>query len=135
MGVLLSMPGIQRRTAEVVIAEIGTDMRRFPSSRHLASWAALGPGNKESAGNANTDAPPRAAHGCAPRWWKPPWAARKNGYLRAKYRRVRSRPWPSARGHRRGARAVGDHPHAAVPRRALHRSRRRLLRAPAGRAD
>jgi transposase len=43
--------------------------------------------------------------------------------------------WASARRHRRRARAVGDHPHAALPRRALHRSRRRLLRAPAGRAD
>ena len=48
--VLLSIPGIQRRTAEVVIAEIGTDMSRFPTSRHLASWAGLSPGNNESAG-------------------------------------------------------------------------------------
>src|SRR3954453_19430628 len=50
MTVLLSIPGIQRRTAEVVIAEIGTDMRRFPSSRHLASWAGLCPGIKKSPG-------------------------------------------------------------------------------------
>ena len=44
--VLLSIPGIQRRTAEVVIAEIGTDMSRFPTSRHLASWAGLCPGQQ-----------------------------------------------------------------------------------------
>src|SRR3954447_21991597 len=38
-AVLVSIPGIERRTAEVVIAEIGTEMNRFATSRHLASWA------------------------------------------------------------------------------------------------
>jgi transposase len=45
-----SIPGINRRTAEVIIAEIGVDMGAFPSAAHLASWAALCPGNNESAG-------------------------------------------------------------------------------------
>ncbi len=45
-----SIPGINRRTAEVIIAEIGVDMSVFPSAAHLASWAALCPGNNESAG-------------------------------------------------------------------------------------
>jgi transposase len=45
-----SIPGIDRRTAEVLIAEIGTDMSRFPTAGHLASWAGLCPGNDESAG-------------------------------------------------------------------------------------
>jgi hypothetical protein len=45
-----SIPGINRRTAEVIIAEIGVDMSAFPSAAHLASWAALCPGNNESAG-------------------------------------------------------------------------------------
>jgi transposase len=45
-----TIPGINRRTAEVVIAEIGVDMTRFPSEHHLASWAGLCPGNNESAG-------------------------------------------------------------------------------------
>ena len=45
-----SIPGINRRTAEVIIAEIGVDMSSFPSAAHLASWAALCPGNNESAG-------------------------------------------------------------------------------------
>jgi transposase len=44
------MPGIKRRLAEVLLAEIGADMRRFPSARHLASWTGMCPGNHESAG-------------------------------------------------------------------------------------
>ncbi len=45
-----AIPGVGRQTAEVLIAELGTDMTRFPTSRHLASWAGLCPGNHESAG-------------------------------------------------------------------------------------
>jgi len=47
---LCTIPGVGPRTAEVIIAEIGTDMSRFPTSAHLASWAGLCPGNNESAG-------------------------------------------------------------------------------------
>jgi transposase len=42
--------GVNKRTAEVIIAEIGVDMRVFPTAGHLASWAGLCPGNNESAG-------------------------------------------------------------------------------------
>jgi transposase len=102
VSVLLTIPGIQRRTAETVIAEIGTDMTRFPSSRHLASWAGLCPGNNESAG--------KRKHGRTTKG--SPWlrtalveaalgATRPNGYLRSKYWRVRSR-----RGHQRAVIAV-----------------------------
>jgi transposase len=45
-----SIPGIGGRIAEQLVAEIGTDMSRFPSAAHLASWAKLCPGNHESAG-------------------------------------------------------------------------------------
>ena len=45
-----TIPGVNRRTAEVLIAELGVDMRVFPSPRHLASWVALCPGQHESAG-------------------------------------------------------------------------------------
>lgn len=100
--VLVSIPGIQRRTAEVVIAEIGTDMSRFPTSRHLASWAGLSPGNNESAG--------KRKHGRTTKG--SPWlrtalveaalgATRRTGYLRSKYWRVRGR-----RGHQRAVIAV-----------------------------
>ena len=45
-----AIPGVGRRTAETLVAEVGTDMTRFPSARHLASWAGVCPGNNESAG-------------------------------------------------------------------------------------
>jgi transposase len=47
---LTTIPGVSRRTAEVVLAEMGADMSRFGSARQLASWAGLCPGNYESAG-------------------------------------------------------------------------------------
>jgi transposase len=50
VGLLDTIPGVARRTAEMLVAEIGTDMSRFPSAAHLASWAGVAPGNQESAG-------------------------------------------------------------------------------------
>jgi transposase len=47
---LCSIPGVSRRIAEGVLAEIGLDMTRFPSAGHLSSWAGMCPGNHESAG-------------------------------------------------------------------------------------
>ena len=45
-----TIPGVDRKTAELILAEVGSDMSRFPSADHLASWAGLAPGNNESAG-------------------------------------------------------------------------------------
>src|SRR5262249_9097657 len=45
-----TIPGVSRRVAEVLLAEVGHDLRRFPSAAHLASWAGMCPGNHESAG-------------------------------------------------------------------------------------
>ena len=44
------IPGIAPRSAEVILAEIGLDMGRFPSAAHLCSWAGICPGNHKSAG-------------------------------------------------------------------------------------
>lgn len=42
--------GVGQQTAEVVVAEMGVDMSRFPTDRHLASWAGMCPGNQDSGG-------------------------------------------------------------------------------------
>lgn len=45
-----TIPGVNRKAAEAILAEIGIDMSRFPRAAHLASWAGMCPGNNESAG-------------------------------------------------------------------------------------
>jgi transposase len=45
-----TIPGVNTRTAEVILAEIGVDMQQFPTAKHLASWAGLCPGQHQSAG-------------------------------------------------------------------------------------
>lgn len=45
-----TIPGVDQRAAEVILAEIGPDMTCFPTAQHLASWAGRCPGNHESAG-------------------------------------------------------------------------------------
>jgi transposase len=50
IDLLMSIPGVQWLAAVSILAEIGTDMSCFPSAKHLASWAGVCPGNKQSAG-------------------------------------------------------------------------------------
>src|SRR5919198_4611468 len=99
-----SIPGVGRRIAEILVAEIGLDMTRFPTAAHLASWAGMCPGNNESAGKRKSgktrkgDAWLRRALTEAARA-----AARtKRTYLAAKYRRLVAR-----RGSRKAVVAVG----------------------------
>jgi transposase len=87
---LSTVPGIEKRTAQAVLAETGTNMEQFPSSGHLASWAGLCPGNNESAGKRKSG---KTTHGN--RWLKralsqAAWAASHttNTYLSAQYRRI-----------------------------------------------
>ncbi len=89
-------PGISVGVADVVIAETGADMSRFPTAGHLASWAGTCPGNDESAGRIkSTKTRPgnpylKGALGIAAMS-----AARSHGtYLAAKYRRIASRRGP-----------------------------------------
>jgi transposase len=99
-----SIPGISRQTAEVLLAEIGWDMSRFPTDKNLASWAGMCPGNNESAGkrrNGKTRKGSRwlrhalieAAHGAA---------RTKNKYLKTQYHRVAAH-----RGKKKALVAVG----------------------------
>jgi len=99
-----SIPGVGRRTAEILLAEIGADMSRFPSAAHLASWAGMCPGNNQSAGKRKTG---KTRDGN--RWLRAALAeaaqaaARTRGtYLAAQYRRLAAR-----RGKPKAAVAVG----------------------------
>ncbi len=99
-----TIPGVNQRGAEIILAEIGADMSRFPTAGHLASWAGMCPGNNESAGKHKTGT---IRHGSP--WLKTELveaanaAARSKGcYLAARYGRLKGR-----RGHNRAAVATG----------------------------
>jgi transposase len=96
--------GVGRTAAQVIIAEIGTDMGRFPTAGHLVSWARFAPGVKESAGRRKGNA--TTGHGN-------PYlarvlgeaavaAGRTNTFLGQRYRRIARR-----RGAKRAIVAVG----------------------------
>jgi transposase len=90
---LETVPGIGRRTAQEAIAEMGTDMGRFPSHRHLASWAGLCPGNNESAGKQRSGRTSKGNTWLRSALVEAGWAAAhtKNTYLSAQYRRLAAR--------------------------------------------
>ena len=87
---LQTIPGVGRRTAEVIVAETGADMTRFPTHLHLASWVGLSPGHNESGGKRKSG---RTTHGdvwLADALTEAAWAAirTKDTYLQAKFWRV-----------------------------------------------
>jgi transposase len=93
---IVTIPGISTTVAEVIIAETGGDMSRFPTAGHLASWAGTCPGSNESAGRIKSTATRpgnpylKGALGVAAMS-----AARsKDTYFAAKYRRIASRRGP-----------------------------------------
>lgn len=98
-----TIPGVARETAENIVAEIGTDMSRFPTANHLASWAGVAPGNHESAGKKHSG---KAKKGNKPLGVTLTQAAHaathtKNTYLSAQYHRLAGR-----RGKKRALKAV-----------------------------
>lgn len=66
-----TIPGIGRQGAEIIVADIGTDMTRFPSDRHLCAWAGVAPGNDESAGKRRSGKT-RKGERALQRWCNPP---------------------------------------------------------------
>jgi transposase len=64
VAVLVTAPGIGRRVAELIIADVATDIDRFPSEAHLASWAKVSPSNHESGGKRYSGKMPKGAAGC-----------------------------------------------------------------------
>ena len=88
-----TIPGVARATAEAIVAEIGTDMSRFPTADHLASWAGVAPGNNESAGKRRSGRTRKGdkALGAALNQAAHAAARTKNTYLSAQYHRLVAR--------------------------------------------
>jgi transposase len=86
---LRTTTGIEQRTAEVLIAELGADMTVFPSDRHCASWAGLCPGHDESAGKRRSGKTRKGSQWLRAALIEAAWAAsHTRGYLAAQYRRL-----------------------------------------------
>jgi len=93
VSLLTTMPGLSDTTARVLIAEIGTDMTRFPTVGHLISWAGLCPRLDESAGKRRSTRTRRSAPWLKTTLVNAAWAAtrKKDSYLRAQFLRIKSR--------------------------------------------
>ena len=93
VSLLTTMPGLSDTTARVLIAEIGTDMTRFPTVGHLISWAGLCPRLDESAGKRRSTRTRRTAPWLKTTLINAAWAAtrKKDSYLRAQFLRIKSR--------------------------------------------
>jgi transposase len=100
VGLLDTIPGVARRTVEMLVAEIGTDMTRFPNADHLASWAGVAPGHPESAGK-RTSGTTRKGHRFLRTTLVHAAVRPQHTYLSAQYRRLASR-----RGKKRAILAV-----------------------------
>ena len=103
VALLCTIAGVKQRAAEVVVAELGVDMDRFASDRHLCSWAALCPGNDQSAGKRRSGRTRRGNRWLRTVLLQAAWAAIKvkGGYFGAQFRRIAKR-----RGEKRAAIAV-----------------------------
>lgn len=101
---LETIPGVDRRTAETLIAEIGVDMSRFPTAGHLASWAGMCPGNNESGGKRRSGKTTKGSEWLRSALTEAAHAAArtKGSYLSARYAGIKGR-----RGSKKAAVAVG----------------------------
>jgi transposase len=90
---LTTLPGVSDLTAQVMVAEIGVDMSRFPTAAHLVSWSGLCPRSDESAGKRRSSRVRKGAPWLKTALVTAAWAAVrvKNSYLQAQFHRLRSR--------------------------------------------
>jgi transposase len=103
VALLDTMPGVNRRTAEVMLAEMGLDMSQFPTANHLASWAGLAPGNHQSGGKRYSGRTTKGNKPLATIMVQAAWPAvrTKGTFLKARYHRIAAR-----RGKKRAIVAV-----------------------------
>ncbi|MDQ3253921.1 MAG: IS110 family transposase [Acidobacteriota bacterium] len=85
-----TIPGIAERVAETIVAEVGVEMNRFATDRHLASWAGMCPGNNESAGKRQSGKTTKGNRYLRAALVQSAWAAshQKGTYLAAQYQRL-----------------------------------------------
>ena len=104
LELLDTIPGVDKRAAEMLLAEIGPDMSRFPTEHHLASWGGMCPGQRESGGKKHSAATRKGS-----KWLRGTLTEcskavvrTKGTYLSARYHRIKSR-----RGHAKATVATG----------------------------
>ena len=98
-------PGVGETVAQILVAEVGGDMARFPTAKHLASWAGMCPGNNESAGKPKNGKTTKGSHYLRAALVQAAWAAspQTGTYLAAQYQRLVNR-----RGKKKALMAVGQ---------------------------
>lgn len=94
---LSTIPGVSTLTAETIIAEIGTDMSRFPTDAHLAAWAGVAPASRESAGKHRAAGTRHGSRHLRHTLIESARAAArtKNTFLAARYQRIARRRGPN----------------------------------------
>lgn len=104
LELLDTIPGVDKRAAEMLLAEIGPDMSRFPTEHHLASWGGMCPGQRESGGKKHSAATRKGSKWlrCALTECSKAVVRTKGTYLSARYHRIKSR-----RGHAKATVATG----------------------------
>jgi len=104
VALLQTIPGVERRTAEVIVGEIGVDMSQFPEDRNLCSRAGVCPGNQRSAGKRKPEKIRKGGTWLKPALTEATWAAVKENksYLSAQYHRL-----VPSKGKKKAAVAVG----------------------------
>jgi hypothetical protein len=103
---VMTIPGIDRKTAWMILAELGPDLTAFPDAKHLASWAGLCPGNNESGGRRMSGRTRKANCYVKRGMCQAAWAAShsKDTYLSSFYRRIQFR-----KGARKAIMALAHH--------------------------
>jgi transposase len=93
VALLDTMPGVDERVAEVMLAEMGLDMSQFPTAKELVSWAGLAPGNHQSGGKRYASHTTKGNNPLRSIMTQAAWAASrtKETYLKARYHRLAAR--------------------------------------------